>query len=255
MTYKKDFAVAVKCGGRVLTEVDSDPAVHLPFGSEYSVILKNLHGTRAQVQVFIDGKDVLYGKSIVLEPNHKIELERFVKDLSKGKRFKFVEKTDEVIAKHGDEADDSIIHVGYRFERPRVPIIPVPYVWPLTQMIPIWQPTFYSTRTDTGNISGNGAIGTLTCSSAGAVGQSESMVNVGKTVKGSSSHQSFSTTSVGALEDETHVINLIMRGYRSGVAVDEPEVVKKKVECFCGTISKKGNNFCRKCGEALNGKH
>jgi hypothetical protein len=258
MTYRKDFVVAVRSGGRVLAEVGNDPTVHLPFGSEYSIVLKNLHGTRAQVQVYIDGKDVLYGKSIVIGPNQKVELERYVKDLLKGKRFRFIEKTAEVVVERGDEVDDSIIHVSYRFERPGVSAIPITYV-PTTYW-PYWEPTVprldvdsahkYRTVQRTGDIScREGQVSCYNSSVSDGPLVNQAQTDVGKTVKGSSSKQSFTTTSVGTLEDETHVINVVMRGFRSGQAVAEPVTVKKTVRCGCGKVSKSGSNFCRHCGD------
>ncbi len=45
MMYKQNFVVVVKCNGKILREQDSD-VVYLPFGAEYSILLKNKDSRR-----------------------------------------------------------------------------------------------------------------------------------------------------------------------------------------------------------------
>jgi len=62
----------------------------VPFGSEYSIRLKNKTSGRCLVSVFIDGTDVLNFHKLILRPNSDIDLERFIDDLIQGRKFKFV---------------------------------------------------------------------------------------------------------------------------------------------------------------------
>ena len=64
--------------------------VKIPFGSEYIIRLKNKSKEPALVDVSIDGTDVLNGSQLVLKDGETIDLERFVDDNSKGKKFKFI---------------------------------------------------------------------------------------------------------------------------------------------------------------------
>ena len=55
MMYESKLAAAVKVKGRVLREFKD--TVKIPFGSEYSILLKNLNTARALINVFIDGEN------------------------------------------------------------------------------------------------------------------------------------------------------------------------------------------------------
>ena len=88
MVYLKNFVAAVKVAGKVLRE--QDDIVYIPFGSEYSLLLKNLASTKAVVSVSIDGKDVLSGSGILLKPNESLDLEGFLKNSKVTNRFKLI---------------------------------------------------------------------------------------------------------------------------------------------------------------------
>ena len=111
MTYKDQFVVEVKCRGKILRV--KDDAVHLPFGSEYSLYLKNLNSRRASVTISIDGQDVLDNQSLILEPNSSTELEGFLRGTTAKNRFKFINKTKEIQEHRGDKIDDGIIRVEF----------------------------------------------------------------------------------------------------------------------------------------------
>lgn len=57
--YHQKLVCCVKVGGKVLRE--SGDSVNIPFGSEYSILLKNLNSVRIQAKVFIDGQDATEG--------------------------------------------------------------------------------------------------------------------------------------------------------------------------------------------------
>jgi len=68
--------------------------VKVPFGSEYIIRLKNKSKDPALVDISIDGTDVLNGSQLVLKAGETIDLERFVENNSKGKKFKFISLED-----------------------------------------------------------------------------------------------------------------------------------------------------------------
>jgi hypothetical protein len=114
MMHKKNLVVAIKVDGKVLRE--SNDRVELPFGSEYSLHLKNLDTVRQQVNIQIDGGEE--SGWIVLNPNESQNIERFVRgNLAEGSRFKFIERTAAVEKHRGIEAEDGIIRVEFKREK------------------------------------------------------------------------------------------------------------------------------------------
>ena len=75
MMYAHKFAVAIKNNGKVLRE--RGDSVALPFGSEYSIFLKNMNSVRALVRIEIDGTDVTGGHQLIVPANGTLDLERF----------------------------------------------------------------------------------------------------------------------------------------------------------------------------------
>ena len=124
--YQKKFAVALKSArGRVLREFDGDK-VYVPFGSEYSVFLKNMHNRRAVAQISIDGVDVGDGMTFVVPAYGQLEVERFVKNgnLHEGNRFKFIEQTAAVANHRGVDVEDGLVRVTFQLEKERPRIQP-----------------------------------------------------------------------------------------------------------------------------------
>ena len=115
MTYKDQFVVEVKCRGKILRVVNDE--VRLPFGSEYSIYLKNLNSRKASVSISIDGDDVLDGHQLILNPNSSTELEGFLRGTAAKNRFKFINKTKEIADHRGDKADDGILRVEFAYEK------------------------------------------------------------------------------------------------------------------------------------------
>jgi hypothetical protein len=122
MMHKLNFVAALKVGGKVLRE--SGGQVELPFGSEYSVLLKNLNSVRAQAKITIDGKDA--GPWYVLGPNESMEVERFNTsgNQDRGNRFKFIERTEAVERGRGIQLEDGLIRIEFKkekvFEAPKI---------------------------------------------------------------------------------------------------------------------------------------
>lgn len=119
--YNNKLVACVKANGKVLRE-DKD-TVYLPFGSEYSLLIKNLNTVRALASIVIDGTDVLDGEKLVIPANGEVDLQRFIQNgnQDKGHRFKFVERTSKVEQHRGVGAVDGLIQVTFQFEK-RIPI-------------------------------------------------------------------------------------------------------------------------------------
>ena len=124
MMYNQKLVASIKTKGKILREFKD--TVYIPFGSEYSILLKNLNTVRAVVNVFIDGENAVPG-GLVIDPGRSVDLERWIKNgnLSEGNRFKFIERTAKIEeGPRGIKEEDGLIRVEYQFEIPR-PVINV----------------------------------------------------------------------------------------------------------------------------------
>lgn len=118
--YSKKVAAAIKVNGQVLRE--NGDKVILPFGSEYSVLVKNLNSVRIKFKVSVDGQEATEGTWIIAEPNASVELERFIKkgNWSCGNRFKFIKRTGEIENHRGIKVDDGLVRIEYETEQVEV---------------------------------------------------------------------------------------------------------------------------------------
>jgi len=122
MMYNQKLVASIKTKGKILREFKD--TVYIPFGSEYSILLKNLNTVRAVVNVFIDGENAVPG-GLVIDPGRSVDLERWIKNgnLTEGNRFKFIERTAKIEeGPRGIKEEDGLIRVEYQFELPR-PVI------------------------------------------------------------------------------------------------------------------------------------
>lgn len=279
MMYKERFIAVIKHKGKVLRERSG--VVRLPFGSEYSLMLKNLEPRKAVVNVNIDGEDILDGHSLIVQPNSEMELKGIMDGMSARNRFKFIRKTKEIANHRGDRLDDGIVRVEFKFEKKRVTEIvdtkvTLPYIiydykyrcpwcgnWPCT--CPNW---WSSSNTYTCYFTNNGGSGNLSCDSNTKGLSSNCSINnmsfttgdlgaplddEGITVKGSKIKQDFVYGSTEELEESSSVIVIRLRGSKSnGTVVEKPITVKSKLECpTCGKKSKSTERFCGNCGTYL----
>ena len=236
MMYNEKMIATVKVGGKVLREFKD--TVFLPFASEYEIYLKNLNTVRASVRVFVDGNDVLGGRSLIIEPNSDLSLERSIAggNLTEGNKFKFIERTETIEKHRGIGAEDGIVRIEYQYER-----------------LPQFRhPTFTQHSSDWYGLP-RGVV------SKGIGGASLSTTraystNAGITVPGSHSTHSFKQGSYFAVEDTKHVIVLRLLGESKDYEpVTNPVTVKHKPECqTCGKLNKSGSKFCSECGTSLN---
>jgi hypothetical protein len=281
--YQEKMVVVVSVGGRILREreVNGDGSnVYLPYGSEYSLRFKNLYSRKALLKVSIDGQDVLDGHGLILEGNTEANLERFITQMDKGNKFRFIQKTQEIADHRGDKLDDGIIRIEWQYELP----CPIYYGGLLRSSSPFVQPyNNFLVGGSVGHLSSAGAntrdiIGgsinnishsqEILCSAglpSGSTSDSfcDSQINAdtldgfhadeGITVKGSVSNQKFTNGYIGQLEIIKHVITFKLHGTNQTLKeVVEPLTVNTKIKCpTCGRNSKSGSKFCSNCSTAL----
>lgn len=97
MAYEKhsngaSFVVTVLINNKPIREYNEDGqrVCRIPFGSEYSLKIKNKSLLRAKAEISLDGTDVLGNRTIVIPGLGDVVVERFVTDLNGGKKFKFI---------------------------------------------------------------------------------------------------------------------------------------------------------------------
>lgn len=303
MMYNNKLVASLKANGKILREFKD--TVYIPFGSEYSFLIKNLNTTRAVVNIFIDGEDVVEG-GLVVNAGQEVDLERYVKhgNLKAGNKFKFIERSGAVEEHRGIKLEDGLVRVEFQFERPPMRVIDLPD-WQKKQ---IWDGIKYGTinasgstgaseyprTTDKFSVQGAGSANASTTSIningmlrgvdfsngesvkaqasaainnycvqnniSASVGEihdgiatMDSYNDVGITVPGSKSTQSFTTVSMGQMEPEKHSIVLKLLGETpDNKPVLKPVTVKAKPKCVtCGKQNKATAKFCAECGTAL----
>jgi len=280
--YNQKLVASIKSKGKILREFKD--TVYIPFASEYSILLKNLNTVRAVVNVFIDGENAVPG-GLVIDPGRSVDLERWIKNgnLSEGNKFKFIERTQAIEdGPRGIKLEDGLIRVEYQFELPR-PVFQVNQL-PDWQKQQFWNDVKYSNITASGSTTSFNVGGVLRgadfSKGESVKAQATSAVNdycainniqtsasahdgmatmdclfndVGITVPGSKSTQSFQSTTVGALESTVHNIVLkIVGDLGHNKPVEKAVTVKAKPKCVtCGKQNKATSKFCAECGTAL----
>lgn len=117
MMYNNKLAIAIKVDGKILREFKD--VVYIPFGTEYSILIKNLDLTRALASISVDGKDIGDGTKFVVPASGEIEVERFIRNgnLQEGNKLKFIERTDAVEKHRGIKIDDGLVKVEWQKEK------------------------------------------------------------------------------------------------------------------------------------------
>jgi hypothetical protein len=234
MVYSNKLVAVVKVNDNIIRE-DKD-IVRLPYGCEYNILLKNLSVQDCVVDVQVDGQDVLSGSRIVVRANQEHELIGFLSNGSITNRFKFIQKTDKIVAHRGDKIDDGFINISFQFVKPYVP-----YTITWATYIP---PVQFR------NSDVYGCIGTslLTSCSTNQISQDE-----GITVKGSMASGQYRSTYINNLDPEKHNIILRLKGITdSSQPIIAPVYINTKLLCStCGRKSKSHMKFCPDCGTSL----
>jgi hypothetical protein len=263
MVYNDKFIAVIKNNGKILRESNNN-TIRLPFNSEYSLLLKNLESRRVQVGIDIDGQDVLFGNKLNISGNQEIELERFVKDFNTGNRFKFINKTKEIIDYRGDRIDDGIIRITFAFEKiftyyqdhPTWIYSEQPWVLPVVPIQPHYS-NMCGSSGSSGDVKFTSNVQTPVNSfHSNVVNESDvqpqTLEDEGITVPGKISKQQFSSTYSGTFINPKTII-LRLKGFTSdNEYIKRPITVKTKITCVtCGRQNKSKNNFCYNCGTNL----
>jgi hypothetical protein len=272
MMYHQKMVCCLKANGKVLREFKD--VVYIPFSQEYSIFVKNLDSRRAIVKVEIDGTQVC-PDGFVVNANSDLDIERFVKDMNKGNRFKFIERTAKIEdGPRGIKAEDGLIRVSFQYEKvlPKTTVVTdhvyhntvhhYPYHWPYYNYP--GSPVYGSSSSMIGSVNcTNDAAATKSKSksitpqsvfSANAVSSPmRSFSDAGITVPGSVSDQKFSYVASFPTEAEEHVMVIRLLGEDpKGEIVKVPVTVKAKPKCqTCGRNNKAHSKFCVECGTAL----
>jgi len=244
--YDSKFVACVKANGKILREVND--MVYVPFGTEFSILLKNLNTAKAKVKVFIDGDDATEATQLVIESttgNNSLELTRFIKNgnLNSGNRFKFIERTRSIKEHRGIRDEDGLIRVEFEFELQSPPFTS-PAIGPNWYQSPNQSPLIFPTYGSFARSSSIGARAT-TCSDS-------VKSQVGITVPGSVSEQKFSAVPWFLTDGRKHSIVIRLLGKSGDVEVSKPITVKTKSKCQTrGRLNKITSKFCSNCGTCL----
>lgn len=249
MMYKNQFVVAVKHDGKILREMGD--IVKLPFGSEFTVLVKNLNSRRAKFRLHIDGTDVLDGTEIIVNANSETEVKRFIRNgnMDAGNAFKFIERTEQIEnGPRGIKADDGIVRVEYWFEQEKS------YNNIYCQQ-PTWTPSHQSILRGYSSLDISGAVYSSTAATqvSAQSATTQSLNDAGITVPGSKVEQKFSAVYGFIAEAQSQVIILRMVGKTAAdLEVVKPVTVKTKNKCVtCGRLNKVTAKYCTDCGTAL----
>lgn len=273
MTHSQRLVCVIKSQGKVLRE--SENGVALPFGAEYSVLVKNLDSKRIQIAVSIDGQDA--AGRLIVNANSELELERYIKNgnLQSGNKFKFIERSPAVEQHRGVGAEDGLVRVEAWTEIPQVQYTIT------TSTYPAWYPPRRRRFDDYNHTGGTLRSSSIRGMSVGGgtttsnfLGNLQSEQNIGETqvsysatvdnattytlndagitAPGSESNQRFVTVPDFLCETQSTVVVLRLRGVVGNQVVQRPVTVDRKPVCVtCGRHNKGSSKFCSQCGTAL----
>lgn len=288
--YQDKFVVAVKHDGKILREIGD--IVKLPFGSEFTVLVKNLNSRRAKFTLHIDGADALDGTSIIVNGNSEVEMKRFIRNgnMNEGNAFKFIERTQKIEdGPRGIRADDGVVRVEFWYEKAPAQVIDTVYrhhneYWWDRSPFRTYSSTLGGSLSDVKlgasssdvktkgisrgavqssianhqNATFSASAGTATAYNAASVDSivppTTEINTAGITVPGSKVEQKFQTVYGFNEENVSQVIILRLVGKtEKDEKVVKAVTVKMKPKCTtCGHLNKANAKFCSDCGTALN---
>jgi hypothetical protein len=265
MVYRDQFIVAIRCNGQILRE-DID-TVNLPFGSNYEILLKNISTRKSQVQISIDGTDVLDGQKLVVFPNSSSELTGFLTNFNVTNKFKFIQKTNEISEFRGDHIDDGFIRIEYAFEKEivthtvlyetHVHHSPIHYIGSTFTSCNGLNNIGSTLTRSSYTLKGNDMVAMASCSlgSDSTLQNScnySSVIDQGITVKGEETLQRFNPTTIGTLESPKVIIIRLKGINDKGRVIEKPIVAHKKIQCeICGKMNESQFKCCSNCGTSL----
>ena len=240
--YRDGFIAAVKCGGNVLREFNGG-VIKLPFGADYSIILKNKSKRKALVGVRIDGEDVIDGNKLIVCYDSPFELKGYMDGRTVKNSFRFIERTGKISSFRGNKLEDGLVEIKFSFEKEC-----------------IYDNLWYSSDTDfmAGGRYGNikGAVCGMACNSicdntSASYTAASIRSDTGITVKGKPTSQNFAVGRFGNTDGIEHSIIFKLQG-SSGKSLKTPVTVKTKIQCpTCGQKAKATANYCSNCSTYL----
>lgn len=264
MTYNDRFVAELKLNGKILRI--KDDTVYLPFGSEYSLLLKNLNTRRVSVNIEVDGSDVLDNQSLMIEPNKTTELMGFLKGHTAKNKFKFIQKTKQIQEHRGDRVDDGIVRIEFAFEKPHhqpwiAKTIKEAKTLDSSKGLPDisfyedgsnagWSYTGQSKSVTPDDLNSREINHTYNCNveSLGVTPQQDE----GITVKGTEIEQDFLYASIGELEAAKVIVIKLCGLTQQGEDVKRAVTTIEKLVCsICGTKSVSSAKYCANCGSFL----
>ena len=249
MVYNNNLIAVVKSKGKVLREFQGN-VVRLPFGTDYSIYIKNKDSMRkAVVRVKVDGKDVLDNNSLIVDPGNATELKGFMKDSIVNNKFRFIEKTDEISKHRGNFVEDGLIELEYQFEEFTQWRWAQPITW-------VYHTTWQQPPVYPGFSSSDIKYGHNFYSNTEDIQATSSLVNdSGITVPGAKTKQVFNTGIVGTLENIKYNIIINLKGEvitDKKTLVKRPITVKTKLRCpTCGRRWSSSLKYCGNCSTYL----
>ena len=257
--HKELLVASIKASGKVLRELHD--VVLLPFGTEYSIFIKNLSAQRCEFKIHIDGNNIAEdNSSFIVNGNQSIEIERFLgQDKNTGYKFKFIERTESIENHRGIGAEDGLVQIEYEFERITPPIT---NAW--TPQYDPWHGTkdmffrdreiYCSAKLSTADDGVNSRrISATSAQTMDSFFSTHSSVNdAGITTQGSFSNQKFQTVAGIVGTGIKHTMVLKLKGEIQSQPVIQPFTTKMKLECnMCGKLNKGLAKYCVECGTNL----
>lgn len=231
MVYQNNYVLCILHNGQVLREVNGE--VYLPFDSEYVIRVKNKSSVRCGITIKVDG-------SYIHPPNVKLivpacgtlDLERMMVDgnMESGPRLKFVS------VDHPEVADPTNCENG---------VVEVSVYKEVVRFTQTWIPSW---RLDHSGTCDHLSRGDWVTNSSSTYSCSTS--NVGATIPGSTSDQSFQETNVELEPWPSATLRLTLRGIQENKAL----YVKDTRYKYCSQCGKKcrfKDKFCSRCGVKL----
>ncbi len=269
--FKNNLVAVVKVDGQILREKDG--IVYLPFGSEYSIFMKNLEDRKAEIEVDIDGVNAVGRRGLISQPNSTFELKGFMTNAGLiTNKFKFIQKTKEIMDYRGDRIDDGIVRIEFTFEK-RVVTERVeqevwinrkywcpkdydyPYPWYPRPFEPYYPYLYYwSSSNDTNSITYTSQNDSKSISNVNIGNLNIPVEDEGITVKGNPVNIQLGYDRIGELEEASSIITLVLRGTKEKLdgRIEKPLTVKTELKCStCGRKWKSENKYCANCGTYL----
>ena len=268
--FKKDLVCVVKSYGKILRERNNGE-IYLPFGSEYTLLFKNLNNRKVAIKVTIDNEDVLDGNNLIVNANDSLELQGFLKGNNTTNKFKFIKRTKEIEEFRGVKEDDGIIRVEYWFEKEPMMTVTWGSTLVSNDYYPFWATPIYAKYNwespvkitygnNTGVIGQSENASVFSCSSisyssnSSNISLDSTIKEEGITVKGTPVSQHFNSIYVD-LENQSDVINFKLVGCdeETGDELVAPVFVRTKAICeTCGKNCKSDEVYCSRCGTFIN---